>query len=466
MQINLLLDERSVAHAEGVCFGLNQARKHPDNPVLLPGEPHQWDSLQVSWPATVLYSPGDEKFRCWYSGLDAIQSPARRWLPGYAESPDGVHWRKPELGEVEFLGRPTNQLNTYPEAYILSLVFENPLPGRHESRRFGCYWTENTRGSDGQADRSLWRKALAWSPDGIRWTRCCTAYQTPPFDRPSLQDICQLLYDLDEPDPAARVKGYTQIFRPRRWDGRPNVRHIGLVLGRSFEELSDAPDPIVLAPEQGIDEELHFASISKVGAAHLMLFESDRFSRNPIHGDLRLAVSSDGREFRRLHPNQPLVPTGPKGSWDENLLVTTTQAMQEVGDEVYIFYIGCPNIYNSWPANYAVDPQRRGSMFAPTYLGLATLPRDRFAYAAGPGVVMTHPLNVKTGGFWLNFDGPAPDVLLRDTSEKTVARGFCNVHRWRSVYRGVTWEARVPKSAVKLEVRLPPDSRLYSLAWE
>jgi hypothetical protein len=44
MDIQLILDETSVATADGVTFHLNQATKHPDNPVLLPGEPHQWHS--------------------------------------------------------------------------------------------------------------------------------------------------------------------------------------------------------------------------------------------------------------------------------------------------------------------------------------------------------------------------------------------------------------------------------------
>lgn len=123
------------------------------------------------------------------------------------------------------------------------------------------------------------------------------------------------------------------------------------------------------------------AAVWKAGTQYVMLFESDRFSRNPIHGDLRLAVSDNGRAFRRVHPDKPLVSTGPKGTWDENLLVTTTAGIQRVGDEDFIFYFGCPSTYNSWPAQYAVSGERRGSMFAPAFLGLAKLPRDRYAYA-------------------------------------------------------------------------------------
>src|ERR1041384_555353 len=189
MQPYLILDEKSVTESHGVTFHLNPATKHPDNPVLLPGEPHEWDSLQVSWPATVLYSARERKFRCWYSGFDVIQTPARHWFPGYAESSDGIHWTKPKLDQVTFLDRPTNKLQpnwidwpaNFPEppwgTYILSFVFENPSPSAPVEQRFGSYWWHPTQPDDtGEAIRRYPRKALAFSPDGIRWTYDCTPY--------------------------------------------------------------------------------------------------------------------------------------------------------------------------------------------------------------------------------------------------------------------------------------------------
>lgn len=88
-----MLDETSVAVADGVASFLNPAKKHPENPLLLPGETHEWDGLQVIWPGTVLHDPSEGRFRCWYSGMDVAQ--ANRppyWAPGYAESSDGIHW--------------------------------------------------------------------------------------------------------------------------------------------------------------------------------------------------------------------------------------------------------------------------------------------------------------------------------------------------------------------------------------
>jgi len=298
MQVHLILDEQSVAESRGVTFRLNPATKHPENPVLLPGEPHQWDSLCVSWPGTVLYSPRDRTFRCWYTGLDVVQTPGRTWHCGYAESGDGVHWTKPDVGQVEFLGRPTNWIKPNWNADVLSLVFENPRPEAPSSQRFGGYWGESRAGDDKQ---TLYSKSLAWSPDGKTWTRAGIAYGE--MVRAPFLDVSQLLCDPDDPDPRYRWKAYGQLFKPRPdGSGWPGIRHIALAHGSDPSNLEEPPlddfdARIILAPEKGIDEEIHFAAVQKVGETYLMLFESDRFNRKPLHGDLRLAVSRDGPSF-------------------------------------------------------------------------------------------------------------------------------------------------------------------------
>ncbi len=454
-EILLLIDETSVADSEGVTFGLNQAVKHSENPVMLPGEPHQWDSLQISWPATVLYSADEKKFRCWYSGFDILQTSDRFWRPGYAESDDGIHWVKPNLGQVEFLGADTNRI-ACDGNNLLSFVFENPIQGVAEDQRFVSLWSEIGEGM------SYLRKRLAYSADGKAWVHKDPVYEGIPFNRASFQDISQVIYDPEESDPEYRFKGYTQLSATRDWDGREMVRHIGLVHGSSYDKLVDAPNRTALAPEKGIDEELHFAAVKKIGGSYLMLFESDNFSRNPIHGDLKLAISADGRSFKRVHPTTPLVATGPKGMWDENLLVTTSASMQEVGDEVYVFYIGCPNIYNSWPPPYMVSPERRGSMFAPAYLGLATLPRDRYAYAEGPGTLTTHP-TVISNGLWLNVEGDVSRITMSARVGEHTYKGHLTDECSQGVYRRVEWDGAVPVGECCVRIQLGMQCRLYSI---
>ncbi|OPZ87612.1 MAG: hypothetical protein BWY76_00368 [bacterium ADurb.Bin429] len=461
MTVHLILDEQSVARFDGVTFHLNPAEKHPENPVLLPGAPHQWDSLQVAWPGTVLYDAEAGLFRCWYSGLDAVQTPERWWRPGHAESADGIHWTKPALGQVTYLDHPTNQLRLDWDNLNMSCVFLNPAADAPPSRRFGALFSEWAP----DVGPGWARKGLAWSPDGLAWTRAGGAYLAGVPGNPpetAYQDINQLVFCHDAEDPDHRVVGFGQYYTPR-WDGKL-VRNIGRVHGPAVAHLRNADPILALAPAEGIDEELHFASVTRIGKSWLMLFESDRFSREPIHGDLRLAVSEDGATFRRVHPHQPLVSTGTKGMWDENLLVTTTSAIQEVGDMLYLFYFGCPNVYTAWPAAYAVSADRRGAMFYPSYLGVAVLPRDRFAYAEGPGHLTSLPLAMREDGLWLNADGEGIAVTAIGTDGAVLATGHLTDERLRTVYRKVRWMTAPPTELCLLQVHLGDGERLYSLS--
>ncbi|MFZ2656507.1 MAG: hypothetical protein WAX69_16360 [Victivallales bacterium] len=417
----------------------------------------------MSWPGTVLYDKRDGKFRCWYSGFDAVQTPDRFWKHGYAESEDGIHWVKPSLGQVEYLDRPTNQMHFDWEGpmSMLICVFINPAPDAPPSQRFGALFTE--RAPD-IGKSPAFRKSLAWSPDGQHWTRETEAYSAKiqgDMHGDPFQDIYQLLFQPEAPDPIDRVIGYGQHMAPS-WDGK-HVRNIGWVHGSDPAHLTNGNPIFSLKPEKGIDEEVHFASVKRVGGTYLMLFESDRFSHNPIHGNLRLAVSQDGRQFRRVHPAKALVATGTKGMWDENLLVTSTSAIQEVGDELYIFYFGCPNVYNSWPPRYAVTSARRGSMFYPVYLGLATLPRDRYAYAAGPGC-MTIRSSAGASTLLVNAEGGGLGIEARNLSGGKLASGRL-FYEAAGVYRRVAWDTPPTDEPADITFTLGKGTKLYSYSF-
>jgi len=79
LAVQLILDQSSVKETRGVSYCLNQAKKHSENPVLIPGCPHEWDSLQINWSSKVIYDPEERLFKCWYNGLDAIQYDVERF---------------------------------------------------------------------------------------------------------------------------------------------------------------------------------------------------------------------------------------------------------------------------------------------------------------------------------------------------------------------------------------------------
>jgi hypothetical protein len=461
-QIHLMLDAQGAGDVKGLEFKLNQARKHPENPVLSPGYPHQFDSLSVSWPATVLYDKNEKIFRCWYTTLDAVQEnrPPTVWEDAYAESADGINWIKPELGQYEHLGLPTNKLVFDWHPLHMSLVMENPRPDNPEERFFALF----------NSHAAKFSKDLAISGDGKKWRRVRTIYEQGSENRSSFQDISQLLDEPEAEDPEFRIKGYTQAMEPHSPDGR-DVRCIGLVHGKDFFRLTDNKDRVVLAPEPGIDEELHFATVRKIGSHYLMLFESDQFSSRNPRGDLRLAISDDGIQFRRVHPHVPLVATGAKGMWDDGMLVTTTSAMQEVGDEIWIYYLGVSRIYTCWPPSYAVSGKLRGSYYYPSQMGVAILPRDRFSYLqaidSGKGELFTRTIQV--GGneqIYLNADLDDPGEMILEL-ESPDGRKLCSGRPGEvvreGVYREIVWDRHIKTNQARLRIKLANTARLFSI---
>jgi hypothetical protein len=454
LQPLLILDRESVADADRVTFHLNPAKKHPENPLMLPGEPQQWDSLQVIWPGTVLYDAEDKLFRCWYSGLDAVQEnrPKVPWVPGYAESEDGINWTKPDLGQYKHNDLPTNRIQVDWSQQVLSIVVRNPDQS-DPARRFLALWhVDNETGQ---------RKILASSPDGKAWKEEGTSFAPENGNRLKFIDVSSLIFQPDAANENERVLAYGQVFHPRTWDNKV-VRQIGLATGPNLGSFKWLDDLIVLPPEEGVDEEIHFATVSKIGDLFVMLYESDRFSRKPLHGDLRMAVSSDGRKFRRVHSRTPLVSTGPKGMWDENLLAVTTQAMQHIGDETRIYYFGCPNVYRNWPGGYTVKGLK-GSLFYPSYLGLATVPRDRFAYAAGPGSITTSELSIRDQGLWINADGNDLAISCHAADGAMLATGRVVDSVRCTGYRKVQWAGDAPRQPCQVRIMLSKDHRVYSV---
>src|SRR3954469_1794739 len=112
-QVLFAFDDVSIPWRDNLKLTMVQAQKHPDNPVLRHGPQGAPDHGHAVMYGSVLHIDG--KFRMWYLGM--IQTIIERgnapgwWRPMcYAESDDGVHWTKPELGLEELNGSKKNNI--------------------------------------------------------------------------------------------------------------------------------------------------------------------------------------------------------------------------------------------------------------------------------------------------------------------------------------------------------------------
>ena len=105
-QRELFVDDHLVHATEGITFQLHQAE--PQEVVLVTDKP--WEGNTCAY--YTIFQDG-EKYRMYYRGSHWDEKAKQATHPEvvcYAESNDGIHWRKPELGICEFNGSTANNI--------------------------------------------------------------------------------------------------------------------------------------------------------------------------------------------------------------------------------------------------------------------------------------------------------------------------------------------------------------------
>ena len=180
----LFLDPGTVFHALGrnVTLELCPVQKDTEHNPLFTEEffadpPKGWEARYDNAYPSVVHDPALGLFKVWWTvfATDPISAstplgerPSTRYRTehartaalAYAESPDGVHWTKPDLGVVEFAGSTANNL-VMPIAHGtgVCLDVDDPDPRRRYKMLTRIDW-----GPDNHV------LGVAFSADGIRWS--------------------------------------------------------------------------------------------------------------------------------------------------------------------------------------------------------------------------------------------------------------------------------------------------------
>ena len=104
-------------------------------------------------------------------------------------------------------------------------------------------------------------------------------------------------------------------------------------------------------------------------------------------------------------------------------------------------------------------------------MGLATVPRDRFAFATPvegkSGTVTSLPLELSASrSLWINAETAPNEVTLTLIAQdgREVTQGRVGAERRMTVYRDVSWNESVPPGQYRARATLRGRARLYSLA--
>jgi hypothetical protein len=413
----LFLDASAIEQQQGLSRVFYAADKHAGNPIIKGDK--AWENVPFAVTGPYLYGTvarDGEQLRMWYQIL------AKHNLIGYAESSDGIHWTKPDLGLVEFEGSKANNLvlsGFQPE--VAGGECHNPSVIRcpratDPQKRYAIYGFDNGPG----------HARVAYSPDGLHWKYVPETKEKAMF---TSSDVVNFFYDPYQ-------QRYTVTWKSHNRRGRAvgvAWSADGLTWTKPFDGpifAADDLDPdatqiygMPAFPYQGLyigQPWIYAARYFKYGAySAKRLHEAD--SDSPRTMEVQLAWSWDLVNWTREPARQQFIPRGAKDQWDAGM-VYTARAPVLVGDKLYFYYGGCAGLHDDKRVNAAI--------------GLATLRLDGFcSMRAG-----------NTEGWLISrrepFRRPVVTINARTTTDGFVVAEILN--RRNKVLAGFTKEDCIP----------------------
>jgi hypothetical protein len=438
----LTWDDSLMSKADGIRFEMH--RPHRTGERNLIGD-KPWESWQIGGMSSLLHENG--KFRLWYGVSHGIRN-GEEYAVAYAESDDGIHWRKPDLGLVDYAGSTKNNL-VVGYSSVVGQVFVDPnAPAESKYRMLVAIYAHKP----GDPKRYL---TMLSSPDGLRWSKPeKNVVREGDF---ALDTQSQAFWDSDR-------KSYILYTRLGPW------RQVGR---SESKDPFGFPAPVnVMRPEDPVKADYYQAGVTKYAEASNAYFglvpvfhHPGDEKGNPIDGnppftvnyvknpitvvspdtlDIHLFTSNDSIAWRRRGDYRPFLGLGTEGSFDSRSLYPGV-GYAVVGLEIWIYYSAydCTHIES-------LD----GKAPFEKYLGTitrATLRLDGFVSAtaghAGAEIV-TRPLTFDGNRLELNVDcssGGHLNVELQ-SADGTPIPGFTLADGDRiyhnNIRKTVTWKRK------------------------
>ena len=411
--------------------------------------------------SSVLFDEQQKLFKMWY-GLHPGEGGDELSVLCYATSRDGIYWKKPVLGTVEYGGSKRNNI-LMPHSGVVSGVFKDQRE-RDPDRRYKML--------------HMWQgyKVYAsYSADGLNWSRYNQgrpvlfvppghdSHMVPYWD-PGLGKYVAIVRDRTgrivdarprlTTDPEA-VRVWRRLWDPRgeRHPRNHSIRRVGQAVSDDFVEWTDyrpilgadAEDP--LNRDQFYNMEVLVYDGLRIGLMTVFSYDSDY-----CRGAVQLTHSLDGRHWRRVADRQVFLPLSEKpGDFDWGSIYPL-QGPLVVGGEIWIYYTGFGVDHN-----HSRPP---GVSRSPNGIGLAKLRLDGFAsLEAGPaeGSLTTKPFIFNGKGLMINAAAPQGRVQVEILGSdglplKGYGKADCVLERFDQTRQVVSWQGEESVASLEGEV--------------
>lgn len=376
----LLVDDHDVLYRAGTRRVIHPLKRHGDNPIIKSENP--WELLMAY--NSVQRNAETGKYQMWYQAWsgEKAQDKTQTCVVAYAESDDGIRFTKPELGLFPYNGvKQTNIVLVgngghsyrYGASVLVDPRDKDPAK-RYKMAYFDWAFDEG---------KEYPGTCVAFSPDGIHWTKHpkaplsrvayvdATGSPVPFTDdgRPwqlalTMSDAVDVFYD-----PVRKVfANYAKMWIEGPEGGLAWKHAMAKIESKDFVNWSK-PE-LILAPDDLDPPHVEFHT-SPVFFHKGVYFCLNQILDRAVQGgviNIELMTSRDGVRWERPFREQWFLPRSQGTEFDSGSMFTNCTPVV-LDDEIRFYYGG----YSMG----AIDGSNDYVMGSG--IGLATLPRDRFA---------------------------------------------------------------------------------------
>lgn len=378
-QRQIFVDDHLISSMHGLTRVFHSPERHRSNPLIVGDRPWEKWVIEVNG-RSVVYDEEAREFRMYYVApqIDPSAPYGERFKTCLAISRDGVHWKRPDLGQVEWEGSRHNNILKWGENWMRRAnVIRDPADAEPD-RRYKMTYVDFIDG----------RTAItkAYSRNGIEWR--LNADGRPWFRQRHSSNLLGW-------DP--RVGKY--VLFPRI-SGGPNS--IGRSTSADFITWSEPTS--VLAPEPA-DGGNNFTAVAAFLYEGLYLGLLSVSAPHHQTRDAEFVVSRDGIVWRRVSPRNSYFPRGAPGTWDSDAIIPVAPVVY--GDRIWIYYTGWNLPYSKTALARAHEGWFENGRRMQRAIGLATLRLDGFvSIHAGQqtGTLTTKVMKISGGSLLVNAD--------------------------------------------------------------
>jgi len=431
---HVLLDSRVIGSAENARLALGSVVKDPHSPLFVEDKP--WEVRFDNLYANVLFDQDERRYKCWYnpfiiceatSNTPRAERASLPYRPGkremglcYATSKDGIAWEKPKLGIFDFDGsRKNNLVMRNIHGVGVCVDPHDPDP----SRRYKAFMTEGA----------------ATSPDGVHWSL---------FACPEIRAVGDTHNNVFWDERSGMYIGITRL-----WDR--GQRTVGRTESADFRRWTKAEEVLRALPEQ-LHRQTYALLVFPYAGAYLGLLMLLNTEDDTV--DAELAFSADTIRWERVCPGTPLIPRGPKGSFDWGCIYAAAYPIS-AEREILLYYGGSDDTHGSW---------RKGAF------GLARLRPDGFAGMEPErpdetATIVTNPVACTGRSLRLTADATGGEIRVQVMDAPGLTLERCRPLTGAATGALVSWQGGSDLSAlVEKDIRLCfalKSARLYAFGF-